>query len=151
MATRGRKPKPKAIKELEGNPGKRPLPNEPTFGACFPAEPPKWLSKEAKRLWGELVPLLQSVPGLLQSADVSAVELLCESYAQWKEASKVLQENGQTFTTPNGYIQQRPEVAIAQKCAKLVKELCSEFGLTPSSRSRINLKLPESDDGFDEF
>ena len=30
MATRGRKPKPTAMKELEGNPGKRPLnPNEP--------------------------------------------------------------------------------------------------------------------------
>lgn len=151
VAMRGRKPKPTAIKELEGNPGKRPLPNEPTFSPVFPKTPPKWLSKEAQKLWGELVPMLQSVPGLLQSVDVSAVELLCESYAQWKAAAQVLQEHGQTFTTPNGYVQQRPEVAIAQKNAKLVKELCAEFGLTPSSRSRINLKLPEGDDGFDDF
>lgn len=151
VATRGRKPKPTAIKQLEGNPGKRPLPQEPVFGSAFPDEPPKWLSQEAKRLWKELVPQLRSIPGLIQCVDVSAVELLCESYAQWREAALILQKEGQTFTTPNGYVQQRPEVAIAQKNAKLVKELCAEFGLTPSSRSRINLKLPEGDDGFDDF
>lgn len=151
MAAKGRKPKPTAIKRLEGNPGNRPLPNEPVFSAVFPKKPPKWLSKEAKKLWNELVPQLQSIPGLIQCVDISAVELLCESYAQWKDAAQVIQEYGAVFTTPNGYIQQRPEVAIAQKNAKLVKELLSEFGLTPSSRSRINIKLPDDDDGFDDF
>jgi P27 family predicted phage terminase small subunit len=151
MSKAGRPPKPTAIKKLEGNPGKRPLPDdEPVFSTIIP-QCPEWLSIEGKLLWKTLVPQLQAIPGLLQSVDVSALEVLCESYAQWKIASIVLQKDGQTFKTGNGYIQQRPEVAIANKCAKAVKDICSEFGITPSSRSRIHVKMPEGSDGFDEY
>lgn len=45
MATRGRKPKPTAIKELEGNPGKRPLnANEPRPERKAP-RCPAWLDR----------------------------------------------------------------------------------------------------------
>ena len=51
MATRGRKPTPTAIKELEGNPGKRPLnKNEPKPTKKAPPCP-KWLEPEAKKEW----------------------------------------------------------------------------------------------------
>ena len=47
MATRGRKPKPTALKVLEGNPGKRPLnENEPKPERKAP-ECPSWLEPEA--------------------------------------------------------------------------------------------------------
>lgn len=142
MGVAGRKPKPTAVKKLEGNPGKRPLPeDEPVFSTIIP-QCPEWLSMEGKLLWKTLVPQLQAIPGLLQSVDVSALEVLCESYAQWKAASIVLQD-GMTFVTGNGYIQQKPEVAIANKAAKTVKDICSEFGITPSSRSRIQLPAPQ--------
>ena len=49
MAQRGRKPKPTAIKELEGNPGGRPLnPNEPRPDKKAP-RCPSWLEEEAKK------------------------------------------------------------------------------------------------------
>ena len=49
MATRGRKPKPTAMKELEGNPGKHPLnTSEPKPNKKAPACP-KWLEPEAKK------------------------------------------------------------------------------------------------------
>ena len=49
MAQRGRKPKPTAIKELEGNPGKRPL-NDAEPKPEHKAPPcPKWLEPEAKK------------------------------------------------------------------------------------------------------
>ena len=48
MATRGRKPKPTALKVLEGNPGKRPLnENEPKPENKAP-RCPSWLEQEAK-------------------------------------------------------------------------------------------------------
>lgn len=51
MAQRGRKPKPIAIKELEGNPGKRPL-NDAEPKPVRKAPPcPKWLEPEAKKEW----------------------------------------------------------------------------------------------------
>ncbi len=49
MAVRGRKPKPTAIKELEGNPGKHPL-NDAEPKPVRKAPPcPKWLEPKRKR------------------------------------------------------------------------------------------------------
>ena len=57
MATRGRKPKPTAVKVLEGNPGKRPLNMfEPVPDKVAP-ECPSWLNDEAK---AEFMKLYQS-------------------------------------------------------------------------------------------
>ena len=51
MATRGRKPKPTALKVLEGNPGKRPLNElEPKPKKQAPSCP-SWLEPEAKKEW----------------------------------------------------------------------------------------------------
>lgn len=49
MATRGRKPTPTAIKELEGNPGKRPLNTKEPKPVKKAPSCPKWLEPEAKR------------------------------------------------------------------------------------------------------
>lgn len=53
MAQRGRKPKPTAVKVLEGNPGKRSLnTNEPKPQKKTP-RCPAWLEAEAKKEWKE--------------------------------------------------------------------------------------------------
>lgn len=50
----GRKPKPAALKKLEGNPGKRKLnAKEPVPGKGMP-DCPKWLLLEAKLEWNRL-------------------------------------------------------------------------------------------------
>ena len=50
----GRKPKPTALKKLEGNPGKRKLnTKEPMPGKGMP-DCPKWLLPEAKKEWERL-------------------------------------------------------------------------------------------------
>ena len=41
------------------------------------------------------------------------------------------------FQTPSGYVQQVPQVSIAQQNLKIMQSFCSEFGLTPSTRARI--------------
>ena len=61
MAQRGRKPKPTAIKELEGNPGKRPLnKNEPKPEKTAP-KCPTWLDKEAKKEWRRMSKSLEAI------------------------------------------------------------------------------------------
>ena len=54
MATRGRKPTPTAVKELEGNPGKRPLNAKEPKPAKKAPSCPKWLEPEAKKEWRRL-------------------------------------------------------------------------------------------------
>jgi hypothetical protein len=38
---------------------------------------------------------------------------------------------------PNGYLQQVPQVSIAQTNLKIMLKFCEQFGLTPSARSRM--------------
>ena len=107
MATRGRKPTPTAIKELEGNPGKRPLnSNEPKPDATAP-KCPKWLEPEAKKEWKRLSIEMERI-GILTKVDMAAFAAYCH-----------------------------PQVSIAQTYMKIMEKLAEQFGLTPSSRSRI--------------
>ena len=61
MATRGRKPTPTAIKELEGNPGKRPLNEAEPKPAKKAPLCPKWLEPEAKKEWRRLSKQLEQI------------------------------------------------------------------------------------------
>lgn len=146
----GRPKKSIAEKKLEGNRSKTP-PEEPLKPPKGEVKCPVWLSKEAKKFWKKVVPILQETDGLIEISDQTALEGFCETYAQWKEASLVLQKEGMTFSTPKGYIQQRPEVAIVQKSSKTLMDYMNAFGLTPSSRSRLGIKAPPKGDGFDAF
>lgn len=142
MAQRGRKPKPTAIKVLEGNPGKRPLnKNEPKPEKKAPKCPP-WLEAEAKKEWRRMSKTLEAI-GVLTQVDASAFAGYCQAYARWKEAEEFLSKHGTIFKTPSGYIQQVPQVSIAQTYLKIMKDFCSEFGLTPAARSRIAVSTIE--------
>ena len=59
MATRGRKPTPTAIKELEGNPGKRKLNDKEPRPEKKAPSCPKWLEPEAKKEWRRLAKKIQ--------------------------------------------------------------------------------------------
>lgn len=138
MAGRGRPPKPTAIKELEGNPGKRPLnKNEPKPEKKAPKRP-SWLLPDAKKEWRRLSGELEAM-GLLTQVDMAAFAGYCQAYARWKEAEEFITKHGSILKTASGYIQQIPQVSIAQQNQKQMRNFCSELGLSPSSRSRLNI------------
>lgn len=144
MAQRGRKPKPTALKVLEGNPGKRPLNvNEPKPEKKAP-KCPTWLEPEAKKEWRRMSRSLEAI-GILTKVDAASFAGYCQAYARWKEAEEFLTKHGTIFKTPSGYIQQVPQVSIAQTYLKIMKDFCSEFGLTPASRTRINVDKDSND------
>lgn len=144
----GRKPKPTALKELEGNPSKRKLnTREPKPEKGIPTCP-DWLLPEAKREWTRLAENLGKL-GVLTKIDRSVFAAYCQSYARWKEAQEHIDREGSTFETDKGYQQQTPWVGIANTNQKLMLQAASEFGLTPSSRSRI--VVDPKDSGTDEM
>ena len=79
--TRGRKPKPTMRRQLEGNPGKRPLnldePQPPTSAAATYDVPPPMLEgdPEASAEWSRLAPMLRSCRQVTD-ADRSALAAL---------------------------------------------------------------------------
>lgn len=136
MAQRGRKPKPTALKVLEGNPGKRPLNLfEPTPEGKMP-DCPEWLEEEAKAEWGRLAEPMFKL-GLLTELDMAAFAVYCQAYARWKEAEEFISQHGSIVKTKNGFWQQVPQVTISHANQKVMLQAASEFGLTPSARSRI--------------
>ena len=132
----GRKPKPTAIKELEGNPGHRKMnQNEPKPRRKAPPCP-KWLNEDARKEWRRLSKALEDL-GILTELDMTTFANYCEAFSRWKEASEFLTQRGLFYITPSGYPQQFPQVTIAQNYAKLMSRLAEQMGLTPSARSRI--------------
>lgn len=136
MAQRGRKPKPTAIKELEGNPGKRQLnQNEPKPKKNAP-KCPTWLDAEAKKEWKRISKQLEEL-GILTEVDMAAFAGYCQTYSRWKDSEEFITKHGPIYKSPNGQVMQVPYVSIAQTYLKIMIKLCEQFGMTPSSRSRI--------------
>ena len=137
---RGRKPKPTALKLLEGNPGKRPIRgNEPMPPRSQPSCPAH-LSPTAKAEWKRLAQTLNQI-GVLTQVDRSALAAYCQCYGRWVEAERKLAETPVILKTPAGYVQPSPWLAIANKQLELMAKFMAEIGLTPASRSRLAIVL----------
>jgi P27 family predicted phage terminase small subunit len=145
--TRGRKPKPTVTKALEGNAGKRP-PNdrEPRPRAGVIRMPPH-LEGEAAEEWSRISAELKAA-GVLTMLDAAALAAYCQAWGRWVEAETQLRKHGPVVKSPSGYPIQNPYLAIANGAMKQMLAFMVEFGLTPSSRSRIRAEpdAPAGDD-----
>jgi P27 family predicted phage terminase small subunit len=139
---RGRKPKPTAVKQLAGNPGKRALNRaEPQPKAVQP-RPPAYLSEEEKRKWKLLAKQLYSL-GLITTLDLDQLSMYCVLWIRWVKAEKMVREKGEIIKTAAGNIIQNPYLSIANRSLEQLSKLGAEFGMTPSSRSRVKADVPD--------
>lgn len=145
MAQRGRKPKPTAVKKLEGNPGKRELNEKEPKPKKKAPRCPAWLEEEAKKEWKRMSKQLEDL-GILTEVDMAAFAGYCQAYSRWKDAEEFITKHGTIVKTPSGYWQQVPQVSIAQTYLKIMHKFCEQFGLTPSSRSRIVSEVDAADE-----
>lgn len=136
MAVRGRKLKPTNMKILERNPGRRPLPTNEVKPKQKVPRCPQWLEEDAKKEWKRMRKILEKM-GLLTDMDMTAFTGYCQAYARWKEAEEFLSKHGSIIKTPNGYLQQVPQVSISQTNLKIMLKFCEQFGLTLSARNRL--------------
>ena len=133
---RGRKPKPTALKLIDGNPGKRPInANEPKTTGGKPTCP-SHLSPTAKSEWKRISGTLHEM-GILTAVDRAALAAYCQAYARWVDAEKKLAATPALIKTPSGYVQQSPWLSVANKQMELMGRFMAELGITPASRSRI--------------
>jgi len=114
--------------------------NEPKLPSEIPPIP-TWLSEEGQKSFVELSTLLHDM-SVLTLADEMSLTILCDSYADYKNAKEVINQLGpsQEVTSREGHTKsiQRPEVLIANQAFVRVFALLKEFGLTPSSRAKVN-------------
>ena len=141
---KGRKPEPSALKLLRGLPGKRKLSlDEPQPALLSGAQPPEWLDEEAKVEWQRLAPILERL-GVFTETDTTALTAYCEAWATWKAATQKIRQFGMVIKGKDGDLPiVSPYVKIAEKSFLQVKAMLIEFGMTPSSRARVQ-KQPDT-------
>ena len=146
---RGRKPKPSIIRALEGNPGKRPLNDrEPTPPQGIP-DCPNYLDDEARAEWFRTAKVLDDM-GVLSTADRTALAAYCVVYSRWLKAEEQVKKFGSIVKSPEkGFPMKSPYLSVADQALDAMLKLMVEFGLTPSSRSRI--RVPAGGQAKDEF
>lgn len=148
--------KPTELKVLTGNPGKRPLPeNEPKPKPIVgQVEPPEFLNVYAAKTWERLFPVLKNI-NLITEADLESFTMLCQSYGVWVECEVTFKELGRlnNYTNKGGNENEveHPLSKIGQKAFERYKSLCTEFGLTPASRSRIQVAGQEEPDEMEQL
>ena len=152
---KGRRPKPTQLKKLLGNPGRRPFnKSEPQPDHDIPAAPPH-LSEKAKGTWTYVAPILDGM-GVLTIADGIALEMLCEAYSDYLQARDELEAFGSNFyktvNSQGGEMHRaHPAVAVMQDADRRIRAWLSEFGITPSARSRVKIDPPAEPDPADKY
>lgn len=140
---RGPKPKPAALRVIEGNPGKRPIRPMVEMPRGTLPEPPAALNELARQEWNRVAPGLHALR-LLETVDVAALAAYCNAWARWSlaesliaEMAKTNQAGGLMVKTTKGNVIQNPLVGTSNKAQADMVRYAAEFGMTPSARSRV--------------
>lgn len=156
----GRRPKPLALHQLNGNP--RHFSQADLTGANNPQpevgipEMPKGMPKAARREWRRVIAQIQKeMPGVLTVVDGPAIADMCRATADVEACDKLIAQQGLTFVTHFedkdgnliiGDIKANPAVAIRNAAMKIKKSIQVEFGMTAAARAKLKVeKNPESD------
>lgn len=124
---------------MMGNPGKRPLnerePRPDGVPSC-----PRYLSKAARKEGRRVAPRLVAMgSGMLTEVDRAAFACYRQAVGRLEDAERELVKYRNVIKTPKGYPIQNPYLAIANKAIDQIRQFAVEFGMTPSSRSRVRV------------
>jgi P27 family predicted phage terminase small subunit len=142
----GRKPKPTRLKELLT--GKKSASSallsepQPDIPAGIP-EPPEELDDRAKRHWYETAKKLKPL-GLLTNLDLDQLAMYCSAYSRWLTALTQLRQK-LIVMSPNEYPMLSPYLSIEREAISTMQKCSAEFGMSPASRTRINVKRAAQD------
>lgn len=149
---RGRRPAPTTIKALRGTQrADRANVKEPKPKVAVP-QCPSHLSPEAKKEWKRMARDLAEL-GLMSRIDRAALALYCQAWGRWVEAEESLKKHGVMVKSPNGFPMQSPYLAVANKAMEQMRALLTEFGMSPSSRTRVHgtAVISMEPDPFEEY
>jgi P27 family predicted phage terminase small subunit len=157
---------PIALRVLNGNPGKRPIPKTPTPPVQTPVEP-DWaalvggvehedvirLAETASAEWNRVVPVLDQL-GLLTALDAPVLTDYALCWARLVQCERALAADGLILETwlldadgkrVRSTLARNPVSVSAKEYRGQLRAYVAEFGLGPASRSRIHLQGDAAD------
>lgn len=143
---KGRKPKPTALRLVEGNREHRPINgNEPKPEPKAPGCP-QFLKDEERKAWRYLVREMKRM-GTLASSDRGDMTAYCHWWglvakAKRKMLDQVTAEDPspEVITTKAGNLIQNPWLGIANTAAKEITKVSEKLGLDPTARTRLKIE-----------
>ena len=133
---KGRKKLPTHLKVVKGTARNHRLNKKEPKPANDKVKMPADLSATAKKYWNDFVnPLVEG--GIATNLDIAALGLLCEAYSDYRAAQQKLDKSGMVIKTKNGNLIQSPYLSIANRNFEKLHKMLTEFGMTPSSRARV--------------
>jgi len=135
----GPPPKPTALKILQGNPGRRPLPvGEPTPPAG--AQPPDYVKADPVLLveWHRHAGRLTKL-GLLTEIDDEALGMLCLLNVRLR--GLLVATAAETVLGTSSILD----------LSKELRMLWARFGMTPADRSRVKVEKPKPESKLERF
>lgn len=148
MTIKGPAPTPTALRILKGDRKDRINRCEPTPPSGGAIEAPEYLVGAALGVWRRLAPSLIEAK-LLTPWDIEAFAIYCDSSVRYHEAAKLLDREGFTVPGATGGTVRNPTQVVVSDLAKMVRAFATEFGLTPSARSRLKAETPDADSADD--
>jgi P27 family predicted phage terminase small subunit len=156
---KGRKPKPLGIREAEGDASKwganklrARIESQPKAARGLPICP-RHLRGRARSAWNFWTAELESM-GLDRRPDAMMLEGACVHYERAVKADLTIQKEGLIVTESvigkTGEIlvtkyRNHPAVAISNAAWRHLRAFCSEFGLSPVSRTRLSIEKKADD------
>ena len=153
-----KKGKPTPLKLLEGNRGKRKLPeNEPK---PYPKAPPmaEFLDEKAAESWNILAPQLETM-GLFTIVDGDSFANVCTIRSRLIAIRKYINEENKSLVAevhkpdPDGGMRieykPSPYVVMEKQYMEIYRHQANEFGLTP--RGRVGLSVGSDEDEGDDL
>jgi P27 family predicted phage terminase small subunit len=139
---RGPAPTPDAVLRARGS-RRAGRPDETPSPPPGRTDPPSWLSEEAREVWTELSSVLEEM-GVLTVADRHALARYCRLHVRWRRAEDFIDKHGPAHPLKDGNgnvkcLMPFPQVSEAAKLAVILTRMEQEFGLTPSSRTRVKV------------
>lgn len=134
MGKRGPKPKPKALKELEGNPGKRALNDlapQPTGRPICPAH----LEPYARDVWDRVIGSMPET--VYTAAEQELLAAYCLAADMQRKAALEIQDKGAVLVGPSGTLYQSPWTGILNQSAQRLATIGTRLGLDPTARSSL--------------
>ncbi len=147
----GRKPLPTHLKLVKGTARPHRLNKDEPKPTVAQPEAPAHLDERAKAKFVAMAEMLAR-HGVMTELDAGALARYAVVWCRWVDAEAEIKRRGPVVKTEGGNVIQNPFLAVANKCLLQMAQLESEFGLTPSSRSRIRMAEPtETVDPFEEY
>ena len=107
---------------------------------------PQNLSPMAKKHFPVIAKQLAAAK-VMTKQDTDALMIYCEAFAKWHLANEELKTCEWITLTENGYPMQSPWLAISNKAFEQMKGMLSEFGMTPSSRTKVTAVVDDKKGG----